>query len=103
MNALLGEVRRSLSELAKGLDGQLNMSEAMEDLASALSRNEVRVHTLCGDGGRPGVCQPSGPGPTILYPRVAPPPAPGRAARGRGVHCFSCARVGVHACRGGGA
>ena len=41
MNALLSEIRRSLIELAKGLDGQLNMSEGMEDLASALSRNEV--------------------------------------------------------------
>ncbi len=43
MNALLSEIRRSLVELAKGLDGQLNMSEGMEDLASALSRNEVGV------------------------------------------------------------
>jgi dynein heavy chain len=34
-------VRRSLVELRKGVDGALNMSEAMEDLASALSINQV--------------------------------------------------------------
>ena len=43
MNALLAEIRRSLVELAKGLDGQLNMSDAMEDLSSALAKNEVSV------------------------------------------------------------
>ena len=41
MNRLLQEVRRTLIELRKGFDGQLNMSEAMEDLQSALSINEV--------------------------------------------------------------
>jgi dynein heavy chain, axonemal len=40
MNALLGEIRRSLQELDKGLKGQLNMSQAMEDLARALLTNE---------------------------------------------------------------
>ncbi len=41
MNRLLGEIRRSLIELRKGLDGQLNMSEPMEDLQQALSINQV--------------------------------------------------------------
>ena len=30
MNELLEEIRRSLTELRKGLEGTLNMSEAME-------------------------------------------------------------------------
>lgn len=34
-------MRRSLIELRKGLDGQLNMSEPMEDLQQALSINQV--------------------------------------------------------------
>lgn len=41
MNELLQEVRRSLGELRKGLDGALNMSEAMEDLAGSLAINQV--------------------------------------------------------------
>ena len=41
MNVLLQEIRRSLVELRKGLDGQLNMSEPMEDLSQALSINQV--------------------------------------------------------------
>lgn len=41
MNTLITEIRRSLSELQKGLDGQLNMSEPMEDLMQALSINQV--------------------------------------------------------------
>jgi dynein heavy chain len=41
MNALLDEIRRSLVELRKGLDGSLNMSEPMEDLATALGINQV--------------------------------------------------------------
>jgi dynein heavy chain, axonemal len=41
MNRLLDEIRRSLIELRKGLDGQLNMSEPMEDLQQALSINQV--------------------------------------------------------------
>lgn len=41
MNELLREVRRSLVELRKGLDGALNMSEPMEDLAAALALNQV--------------------------------------------------------------
>jgi len=41
MNALLAELRRSLVELRKGLDGALNMSEPMEDLAAALLINQV--------------------------------------------------------------
>ncbi len=40
MNALLGEIRRSLLELDKGLKGQLNISQAMEDLSRALLINE---------------------------------------------------------------
>ena len=42
MNALLEEMTRSLMELEKGLNGQLNMSQPMEDLVEALSLNEVR-------------------------------------------------------------
>ena len=41
MNVLLSEMRRSLVELEKGLNGELNMSEAMEDLSSALSIFQV--------------------------------------------------------------
>ena len=41
MNVLLNEMRRSLVELEKGLNGELNMSEAMEDLSSALSIFQV--------------------------------------------------------------
>jgi dynein heavy chain len=37
----ISQVRRSLVELRKGLDGQLNMSEPMEDLAAALAINQV--------------------------------------------------------------
>jgi len=40
MNALLSEMRRSLIELDKGLKGQLNMSDTMEDLVTALSMNQ---------------------------------------------------------------
>lgn len=40
MNALLTEIRRSLVELDKGLKGQLNMSQSMEDLAAAFGLNE---------------------------------------------------------------
>jgi len=36
MNVLLDEVRRALGELEKGLKGQLNMSPAMEDLATCM-------------------------------------------------------------------
>ncbi|KDO33800.1 hypothetical protein SPRG_01679 [Saprolegnia parasitica CBS 223.65] len=41
MNALLSVLHRSLSELAKGLNGLLNMSEAMEELLEALSLQQV--------------------------------------------------------------
>jgi dynein heavy chain len=41
MNELLNEIRRSLLELRKGLDGSLNMSESMEDLAASLGINLV--------------------------------------------------------------
>eukprot|EP01138_Halocafeteria_seosinensis_P009362 gb/GECG01009567.1/.p1 GENE.gb/GECG01009567.1/~~gb/GECG01009567.1/.p1 ORF type:complete len:4452 (+),score=647.06 gb/GECG01009567.1/:1-13356(+) len=41
MNALLDKIRDSLTELRKGLDGQLNMTDAMEDLSEALSLNQV--------------------------------------------------------------
>ena len=40
MNVLV-EVSRTLGELNKGINGQLNMSQQMEDLSSALSLNEV--------------------------------------------------------------
>lgn len=35
MNMLTGEIERSLTELEKGLNGQLNMTQAMEDLCTA--------------------------------------------------------------------
>jgi len=41
MNVLLGEVRRSLVELDKGLKGQLNMSPSMEDLATCMQNGMV--------------------------------------------------------------
>jgi dynein heavy chain len=41
MNVLLGEVKRSLVELDKGLKGQLNMTPAMEDLSECLGSNFV--------------------------------------------------------------
>lgn len=40
MNGLLSEIRRSLIELDKGLKGQLNMSQGMEDLMAAFSINQ---------------------------------------------------------------
>jgi dynein heavy chain, axonemal len=40
MNALLSEIKRTLVELDKGLKGQLNMSQAMEDLSKAFILNE---------------------------------------------------------------
>jgi dynein heavy chain len=39
MNDLLSEMRRSLDDLHKGLEGQKNFSEEMSQLSSALSRN----------------------------------------------------------------
>ena len=41
MNALLGEVRTTLSDLDAGLKGQLNITEAMEQLSNALFVNRV--------------------------------------------------------------
>ena len=41
MNRLVGEIRRSLEELEKGMSGALNMSESMEDLVQALSILQV--------------------------------------------------------------
>jgi len=41
MNKLTEVMKNSLSKLQKGLDGALNMTGPMEDLASALSTNEV--------------------------------------------------------------
>jgi len=41
MNVLTGEIARSLDELRKGLLGQLNMSQKMEDLLSALAIKQV--------------------------------------------------------------
>jgi len=50
MNNLLTEIRRSLIELDKGMKGQLNMSQAMEDLIKALGMNQWpgrAVFSLC--------------------------------------------------------
>jgi dynein heavy chain len=41
MNVLLKEIRNSLNDLDAGLKGTLNMTEAMEKLAGALSLNNV--------------------------------------------------------------
>merc|ERR1711865_14617 len=41
MNVLLTEIRRALVELDKGLKGQLNMSENMEDLATCMGASMV--------------------------------------------------------------
>ena len=41
MNSLLEEIGRSLIELQKGINGQLNMSQKMEDLLSALAIKQV--------------------------------------------------------------
>ena len=40
MNALINEIKRSLVELDKGLKGQLNMSQPMEDLITAININQ---------------------------------------------------------------
>jgi dynein heavy chain len=40
MNTLLTEIRRSLIELEKGLKGQLNISQPMEDLIKAININQ---------------------------------------------------------------
>ena len=40
MNALVSEIRKSLDDLDKGLKGQLNMSQEMEDLLVALKINQ---------------------------------------------------------------
>jgi dynein heavy chain len=41
MNTLLSTIRFSLNELDAGLKGQLNITDAMEGLANALSLNRV--------------------------------------------------------------
>jgi dynein heavy chain len=41
MNTLLSTLRTSLNELDAGLKGQLNITDAMEGLANALSLNKV--------------------------------------------------------------
>jgi len=41
MNTLLFEIRRSLLELDAGLKGQLNITDLMESLGTALSINKV--------------------------------------------------------------
>lgn len=41
MNVLLSAMRKTLVELDKGLKGQLNMSQAMEDLATAFTLDQV--------------------------------------------------------------
>jgi dynein heavy chain len=40
MNTLINEIRRSLIELDKGMKGQLNMSQPMEDLIKAIGMNQ---------------------------------------------------------------
>jgi len=40
MNTLLNEIKKTLGDLEKGLKGQLNMSQEMEDLATALKLNQ---------------------------------------------------------------
>ena len=40
MNNLLGEIRQTLADLDKGLKGQLNMTDMMEDMVVAFSINE---------------------------------------------------------------
>lgn len=45
MNVLLGEVKRTLVELAKGMDGQLTKTQAMDDLQQALAKNEVNIYS----------------------------------------------------------
>lgn len=40
MNGLTNEIRRSLIELEKGMKGQLNMSQSMEDLITAIGINQ---------------------------------------------------------------
>lgn len=60
MNTLLFEVKRSLLELVKGMDGQLNMTQAMEDLQTALTKNEVREagrHDWSVAVSSPGLCR----------------------------------------------
>lgn len=41
MNMLLGEIKVSLTDLDAGLKGQLNITDAMEALSTALSLNKV--------------------------------------------------------------
>lgn len=41
INTLLNEIMTTLEELQKGLNGQLNMSQSMEDMAECLSLNQV--------------------------------------------------------------
>lgn len=41
MNELLSEIRKTLIELQLGLQGALNITEAMEDLSTGLSVNRV--------------------------------------------------------------
>jgi dynein heavy chain len=41
MNTLIAEIAFSLDELHKGLNGQLNMSQGMEDMAECLELNQV--------------------------------------------------------------
>lgn len=41
INILLNEIKLSLEELQKGLNGQLNMSQGMEDMSECLSLNQV--------------------------------------------------------------
>ena len=41
MNFLLGEIRKSLNDLDADLKGQLNITEAMEQLSNALFVNKV--------------------------------------------------------------
>lgn len=42
LNSLLTEIAYTLDELQKGLNGQLNMSQGMEDMAECLEINQVQ-------------------------------------------------------------
>jgi hypothetical protein len=74
MNALLAEMRRGMEELQLGLDGALNMSDAMEALARGIAANAVpdawmaAMSTRIQEVGRAGALGP-GPGPEAARPR----------------------------------
>lgn len=58
MNVLLREIRRSLVELLKSIEGQLHRTQAMEDLHRTLSQNEVTLGTKWATPVEPGPPSP---------------------------------------------